>query len=179
MRFNGVMITRNLFLASCFAIALTACGPSSGGARGGGAGGLNDACRALGDAAAIFGANANVQGYPGLDDMSGTCEFMSADGAHAGELILYTAQSLGAKTAEARMGEITAQWDTQTETPLAAIDGLGDAAQIATDLPGYQTHIAFRKGGSLVLIAARSGDEHLTGEALARRMAQAAATNVH
>jgi hypothetical protein len=158
---------------------LTACGPSGGSrSEGPGSDAINDACRALGDTAALFGANADVRGYRGLDDMAESCEFASADGARAGELILYTAQSLGAKNAETRMGEVTEQWDAQTETPLAAVEGLGEAAQIATDLPGYQTQIAFRKGGSLVLIAARSGDDHVTGEALARRMAQAAAGHV-
>lgn len=174
------MFTRNHVLAAAFVLALAACGPSGGSARGGPSSDhINDACRALGDAAAIFGAGADVRGYAGIDDMVGSCEFSSADGAHAGEIVLYTAQSLGAKSAETRMSEITQAWDAQTETPLAAVDGLGEAAQIATDLPGYQTQIAFRKGGSLVLIAARSGDDHLTGEALARRMAQATVANLH
>ena len=173
------MIGKNAALATVLALTLAACGPSGGARPGPASDRINDACRTLGDAAAIFGANADVRGYGGIDDMAGSCEFASADGAHAGEIVLYTAQSLGAKTPEARMGEITAAWDGQTETPLAAVDGLGEAAQIANDLPGYQTQIAFRKGGSLVLIAARSGDDHLTGEALARRMAQAAVANVH
>lgn len=174
------MINRNHAIAASLFLALAACGPSGGGHREGPASdAINDACRALGDVAAIFGANADVRGYGGIDDMASSCEFASADGAHAGEIVLYTAQSLGAKSAEARMTEITQQWDAQTETPLAAVDGLGEAAQIANDLPGYQTQIAFRKGGALVLIAARSGDDHLTGEALARRMAQAAVANVH
>lgn len=174
------MIRKYAALAAVLALTLAACGPSGGAHRAGPTSdSINDACRTLGDASAIFGANADVRGYPGIEDMAGSCEFSSADGAHAGEIVLYTAQSLGAKTAEARMGEITALWDTQTQTPLAAVEGLGEGAQLATDLPGYQTQIAFRKGGALVLIMARSGDDHLTGEALARRMAQAAVANVH
>ena len=73
---------------------------------------------------------------------------------------------------------VTAGWDSQTETPLRSIDGLGEASQMAADLPGYQTQIAFRKGGSLVLISARSGDEAMTGEQIARAMATIAAGNL-
>ena len=174
------MIPKQSVALAVLALTLAACGPSGNGEHRGGpsSDALNDACRALGDATAIFGADADVRGYAGLEDMASTCEFASADGAHAGEIILYTAQSLGEKNAETRMGEITQQWDAQTETPLAAIEGVGEAAQLAKDLPGYQVQIAFRKGGSLVLISARSGDARPTDEALARSMAQAAAANL-
>lgn len=175
------MILKQGAVLAAFALALAACGPSGGASRGapGSSSTDNDACRALGDAAALFGADADVHGYRGLDDMAATCEFASADGARSGDVILYTAQSLGATTAETRMAEIVQQWDAQTATPLAAVEGSGEAAQIATDLPGYQTQIAFRKGGSLVLIAARDGGvDERAGEALARRMADAAAASV-
>ncbi len=62
-------------------------------------------------------------------------------------------------------------WDRQTETPLASLSGLGEASQMAVDLPGYQTQIAFVKGGSLVLVQARSGDNAISGEQIARAMA--------
>ena len=139
----------------------------------------NPSCELIGDATALFGAGAQHFGYPGLDAMSGTCEFISADGKRSADIITYTAESLHGVAAEAQMQTVTTAWDGQTETPLATIANLGDAAQIATDLPGYQTHIAFRKGGTLVLISARSGDDSVTGEQLARNMAAAAVANVH
>jgi hypothetical protein len=106
--------------------------------------------------------------------MAGTCQFASADGKRGGDVILYTPASLGQLSAEAQMQAVTTAWGAETETPLATIDGLGDAAEIATDLPGGQTQIAFRKGGSLVLIAGRSGDGAVSGEQLARSMATTA-----
>jgi hypothetical protein len=137
----------------------------------------NPSCAMIGDATAVFGAGAQHFGYPGIDAFAGSCEFTSADGKRGGDIIVYTPESLHGVTADAQMQTIIAAWSHQTETPLVVIEGLGDAAQIATDLPGYQTQIAFRKGGSLVLIAARSGDESVTGEQLARRMATAAANS--
>jgi hypothetical protein len=159
------------------AIALVACGK---GAEHGAANASRDnpSCALIGDATALFGAGAQHFGYPGLDAMAGTCEFISADGKRSADIISYTPESLHGVTPEAQMQTITTDWDSQTETPLAAIDGLGDAAQVATDLPGYQTQLAFRKGGSLVLISARSGDDSITGEQLARNMATAAANSL-
>jgi hypothetical protein len=165
-------------LAIAAVAALTACGPGGSQSSGGGASPANNAaCALLGDASAQFGANAVVTGYPGLDGMAATCEFASADGARGGDIITYTAQSLGNVTTEAKMAEIVQAWDGQTETPIGDIADLGEGGKIATGLPGYQTHIAFRKGATLVLIAARSGDRSITGEALARRMAAAAAAD--
>jgi hypothetical protein len=138
----------------------------------------NPSCALIGDATALFGAGAQHFGYPGLDAMAGTCEFISADGKRSADIITYTPESLRGTASAAQMQTVTTAWDAQTETPLAAIDGVGDAAQIATDLPGYQTQIAFRKGGTLVLISARSGDDSITGEQLARNMATAAATTL-
>jgi hypothetical protein len=159
------------------AIALVACGK---GAEHSSANASRDdaSCTLIGDATALFGAGAQHFGYPGLDAMAGTCEFISADGKRSADIIAYTPESLHGVTPEAQMQTVTTAWDNQTETPLAAIDGLGDAAQIAIDLPGYQTQIAFRKGGTLVLISARSGDDANTGEQLARNMATAAATTL-
>ena len=63
------------------ALALAACGPGGGSHRPGAASdAVNDACRALGEASALFGANADVRGYRGIDDMASSCEFASADG---------------------------------------------------------------------------------------------------
>lgn len=169
---------KSYWIFAAAVLALAACGksPEHGAAN---ASRDNPSCELIGDATALFGAGAQHFGYPGLDAMAGTCEFISADGRRSADIIAYTADSLHGVTPEAQMQTVTTAWDGQTETPLAAIDDLGDAAQIATDLPGYQTHIAFRKGGTLVLISARSGDDSVTGEQLARNMAAAAVANVH
>lgn len=160
------------------AIALAACG--KGGEHGPVNVSRNDpSCALIGDPTALFGAGAQHFGYAGLDAMAGTCEFISADGRRSADIISYTPESLHGVTPEAQMQTVTTAWSHQTQTPLAAVDGLGEAAQIATDLPGYQTQIAFRKGGTLVLISARSGDDSITGEQLARNMATAAVANVH
>lgn len=169
---------RHIIIVALAAFALASCG------KGGEHGAANvsrdnPSCALIGDATALFGAGAQHFGYPGLDTMAGTCEFISADGKRSADIISYTAESLHGVTPEAQMQTVTTAWDAQTETPLAAIANLGDAAQIATDLPGYQTHIAFRKGGALILISARSGDDSVTGEKLARNMATAAVANVH
>lgn len=153
--------------------ALGGCGQGASRPAGGGSAN-NEACLLLGNGGAQFGAGAVVTGYPGTDGMAATCEFASADGARGGDVITYTNESLGNVTTEAKMNEIVQAWDGQTETPIGDIAELGDGGKIATDLPGYQTHIAFRKGATLVLIAARSGDSSITGEALARQMASTA-----
>ncbi|MFZ2029539.1 MAG: hypothetical protein WAU68_04465 [Vitreimonas sp.] len=169
---------RRITIMAFAALALTACGR---GAEHGPANVSRDdqSCALIGDVTTLFGAGAQHFGYPSLDTMAGTCEFMSADGKRSADIITYTADSLHGVTPEAQMQIVTTAWDAQTETPLAAVANLGDAAQIATGLPGYQTQIAFRKGGTLVLIAARSGDDSVTGEQLARSVATAAVANVH
>jgi len=58
--------------------------------------------------------------------------------------------------------------------PLA---GVGDAAQIATGLPGDSTQALVRKGQNLFAIVANSGDPSLNSEELARRMATQAAAH--
>lgn len=168
---------KSYWILAAAVLALTACGKSAehGSTN---ASRDNPSCALIGDATTLFGAGAQHFGYPGLDAMAGTCEFISADGRRSADIITYTPESLHGVTPEAQMQTVTTAWDSQTETPLAAIDGLGDAAQVATDLPGYQTQIAFRKGGTLVLISARSGDDAITGEQLARNMAAAAATTL-
>ena len=168
---------RHIVIVALAALALASCGKGSehGAAS---ASRDNPSCALIGDVTALFGAGAQHFGYPGLDTMAGTCEFISADGKRSADIITYTADSLHGVAPQAQMQTVTTAWDAQTETPLAAIANLGDAAQIATDLPGYQTQIAFRKGGTLVLIAARSGDDSVTGEQLARSMATAAAANI-
>lgn len=169
---------KHALLAAMAAISLVACGQGGAGHDGARSDADNDACALIGDASHIFGAGAQHFGYRGLDAMAATCEFISADGKRSADIITYSAESLHGVTPQAQMQTVTTAWDAQTETPLTAIDSLGDAAQIATNLPGYQTQIAFRKGGTLVLISARSGDDSITGEQLARNVATAAVANV-
>lgn len=161
MRFNALML----------AVALAACGQGAQRPEGGGA--SAGACGLIGDANAIFGADAQSVGGGALDAIAATCQYASADGRLGGDIVTYTPASLGAVTLDARMAEVLANWDAMTETPLAPVPELGVDARIATDLPGYQTQIAFRRGETLVLISASSGDASISGEALARGMAQA------
>lgn len=161
-------------LAVLLVVALVgACGSGGAPSAPGGAGASNAACELIPDAAALFGANPDVAGYRGIDGMDATCTWTSADGARSGDLVLYTAASLGSVTLDAKATEIAEKWDSLSQTPLADVAELGDGAQIATDLAGYQTQIMFRQGDRLILIMAGSGDRAITGEALARNMARA------
>lgn len=164
---------KHLALGVALATMLVACGP--GGQRGDAGAGVSEACPLLADASAVFGEGSQtVHGGP-LDAMADTCSFASADGARGGDIVTYTVESLGGATLDARLSEVLANWDAMTETPLAAAEGLGDGARLATDLPGYQTQIAFMHNNALVLVAARSGDESITGQELALKLARAVA----
>lgn len=163
---------RALGFALAMALALVACGQGAQRPDGGGAAQAG-ACPLLGDAAAMFGDGADLVGGGQLDAIDATCTITSANGARSGDFLTYTSASLGAVTLEARMAEIAQSWDAMTDTPLAAVPELGEGAQIATDLPGYQTQIVFRKGDTLVLVNGRSGDDAMSGEQVARRMAAA------
>lgn len=169
---------RRLLIAT-FVLALGACGQggSSSGGRQEASGGGN--CALLTDVDAVFGADVQAVGGGHVEDIDATCQFTSADGARSGEIVTYTAASLGSVTVQAKYDEVVQKFDAQTETALAAVDGLGDAAQIATDLPGYQTQIVFRKGDTLVLIMGSSGDQAMNGEQIARAMATQVAGSVH
>ena len=163
------------FLAAAIGVLVVAgCGKSGGPAGGAGA----DACALIVETGALFGAGAVVTPGRGDGKIAGDCSWASADGARGGGLMLYTAQSLGPDTPAATMAHLAETWNAMTETPLAPIAGLGDEAQIATDLPGYQTQILVRKGDKLIALQAWSGDSAMRGEALARRMAEAAAANL-
>ena len=169
----------SIAMAIAMAITLAACGQGGAGGRPGGAAD-NEVCQLLTDPTALFGANATLAGYRGVEQMAASCEFSSANGARNGEIVTFTTASLGAGTTlAAKLQEITAKWATQTATPLAPVDGV-DGAQLATDLPGYQTQIAFIKGETLVLIQARTGDAATSkGAALARSMATTVAAAMH
>ena len=127
---------------------------------------------------AIFGADVERVGYGRPETMAASCQFQSADGARSGEIVISNADSLGAVTAEANMAETIEKWDAQTETPLAAVEGLGEDARIATDLPGYQTQIVFRQGGAVVMVSGSSGDAAMNGEQIARALAEAASQSL-
>lgn len=163
-------------LIATFVLALAACGGSGSGGRQEASGGGN--CALLTDANAVFGADAQAVGGGRVDDIAGTCQITSADGARSGEIVTYTAASLGSMTVQAKYDEVVQKFDAQTETALAAVDGLGEAAQIATDLPGYQTQIVFRKGDTLVLVMGGSGDSAMSGEQIARRVAAQVAVSL-
>jgi hypothetical protein len=154
-----------LFAATAF--ALTACGQA-----GGPSADAADPCAMLGDVTPLFGAGATLEVDRGPGDIAGICRVQSADARRGGDLVFFEG---GKVTAAERFDQAVKKWDASTETPLAPIDGLGDASQIALDLPGYQTQIAFRKGERVVLIAGRSGDNEIASEAIARGMARAAA----
>jgi hypothetical protein len=159
------------------ALALAACGQGGqGGQNDGGA--ISDTCPLVADAAAVFGEGAQVTHGGPLDAIADSCDFLSADGARGGDVITFTAESLGAITLEAKLSEVLASWDAMTETPLAPIESLGPEARMATDLPGYQTQVAFRRGDTLVLISARSGDDAVSGQDLAIELAEAAAASL-
>lgn len=163
--------------ALVLALSLAACGPGAQ-RPGGGDAAEAGACPLLGDASALFGAGADVVGGGRLDAIDATCTITSADGARSADFLTYTSASLGAVTLDARMAEVVQSWDAMTETPLAPVADLGDGAQMATDLPGYQTQIVFRKGDTLVLVNGRSADDAVSGEQLAHRMAAAIYANI-
>lgn len=158
---------RVILIGAVLALALAGCGKSSTHASG-----SVDAC-ALIAPSSLFGVNAEAQAIAPFDTMAGVCHFRSADGRRGGDLIVYTAQSLHGSTAAAQFAHFTQSWAGTTATPLAPVTSLGDEAQIATNLPGYQTQIVLRKGDKVAAILAWSGDPAMTGEALARQMASA------
>lgn len=166
---------RLLMTVACFA-ALAACG--QGGQPRSGPGASSEACALIADPQAIFGEGAEQVGYGRLDTMAASCEFQSADAHRSGEVIISTPASLGGATAEANMAATIERWDAQTETPLAPVEGLGEDARIATDLPGYQTQIVFRQNGNVVMVMGSSGDQAMSGEDIARRLAQAASQSL-
>lgn len=164
---------RRLLIATSLILALAACG--RGGARPDQASSGGGNCALLTDADAILGAGAVATGARGLEGMDGSCHWDSADGTRSADLVTYTTASLGSTTLDAKMAETIEKWDALTETPLAPAEGLGEGAQIATDLPGYQVQIVFRKGDTLVLVLGSSGDSAVTSEQIARRVAASVA----
>lgn len=158
------------------AAALASCG--QGATRPGGPGASSEACDLIPNAASIFGEGAQQEGAGALEAIAASCQFQSADGRRGGEVALVTTASLGAVTPDAFMAEQVAKWDETTETPLAPVEGLGAAAQIATNLPGYQTQIVFRQGGNVVMVLGSSGDDAMSGEQIARQLAQAASQSL-
>lgn len=131
------------------------------------------ACALLSQPAQLFGAEYASFSYDDIEGAEGSCEIRSADGLRAGELIHFTATN-----AQAKMAEIADQFDADTATALADVSGVGDAAKLATDLPGYQAQIVFRKGDDVVAMLARSGDPETTAADLARQLAAQVTANL-
>ncbi|MES1198874.1 MAG: hypothetical protein ABUS48_02730 [Pseudomonadota bacterium] len=133
----------------------------------------SEACALIAHPEALFAADAQIAA--GHDVGSASCRWISADGKRGGELIIFSGAKLGAATAQAFLAETTERWGkAQPDFPLEPVSGVGDEAQMANHLPGYQTQIVFRKGERVVTVQAWSGDAALSGEQLARRLAQAA-----
>jgi hypothetical protein len=159
---------RTLTLLTLAAL-LASCGPSGGGAGGGAAD--NQTCALISDAATIFGEGVDIVGHANDGAIAADCQFTSANGARTGAVMLFTQQSLGATAADAQFTELVQTWDAQTDTPLEPVEGLGDQAQLARDLPGYQTQIVIRSGGSIIAVLGNSGEGAMSGEQIARTLA--------
>lgn len=168
---------KRILLAFAYVAALSACGQGSS-RSGAGAGASNEACALVSNPAAIFGEGVEQVGYGGLENIAASCELQSADGARSGEVLIFTPASLGSVTAEANFAETVEKWDALTETPPAPVEGLGEDARIATDLPGYQTQIVFRQNGNVIAVMGSSGDSAVSGEQIARALAQSASQSL-
>ena len=138
----------------------------------------NEACALIADAATIFGAGAQIVANAGEAPIAAVCQFTSADGTRSGEVLLFTAASMGAIAPADQLATLAQAWGAATETPLAPVENLGDEAQLATDLPGYQTQIVFRKGQSVIAVLGSSGDAQMSGEEIARALASDAAARL-
>ena len=156
-----------------FAATLAACG-QGGGSRSESAA-SNEACALITDAAAIFGENPQMVATRGDAPIAADCQFTSADGSRSGDVMVFNAASMGATNPADQFATLTQAWDGATETPHAPIENLSDEAQMAIDLPGYQTQIVFRQGGNVVAVLGSSGDAQMSGEQIARALALAAA----
>lgn len=164
---------RNAWIIAFAALVLAACGP---GGVAGGAGARENACALVPAPESIFGRGAVAEDDGVIAKMAGSCRFAAADARRTGDLIVYTAGSVGGTQAlAARYAEVAAEWRKMTATPLAPLPEIGAQAQLAVDLPGYQTQILFLNGDRLVLIMGGSGDPRMSGEAIARAMAKAVA----
>lgn len=162
---------KRIIFALATAAALTACGPSGGGATNEAADQTTTgACALVTTPDAIFGATPNAVPANDLPGATGSCAFSSADGLKSGDLIVYTTASLGSVTPDAQIATLTGRWTENGVTP-TAVEGLGDSAQIAVGLPGDQTQIVLKKGDNLATVVATSGDPALTSEQLARDIA--------
>ncbi|MDX2275708.1 MAG: hypothetical protein NW206_09690 [Hyphomonadaceae bacterium] len=158
------------------AFALSGCGGGDGGA---GAGpdpevANNPACMLVADPADIFGENADIVGYEGPAPIAASCGFTSADGTRSGDVVLFTTQTMGAISRDGQVAALVESWDAATETPLELVAELGEGAQLAKDLPGYQTQIVFTKGDDVIAVLGSSGDAVMSGEQIARALAAAA-----
>ncbi len=168
------MKTRLWALGSAL-IFLAACGQGGGRSE---ASASNEACALIADASAIFGADPNIVANAGDAPIAAVCQFSSADGTRSGEVLLFNADSMGGANPADQLATLAQAWDGATETPLQPIANLGDEAQLATDLPGYQTQIVFRQGANVVAVLGSSGDARKSAEQIARALAAAAASSL-
>lgn len=157
-----------LFLAA--AAALAACGQSGG--AGGPQGASGAPCPILANASAALGAPA-----PGIDvaesGMAMACQWRTEDGAIDASFIAYGPG--GEDTADARMTRLVGEWSANASYPAEQIAGLGDAATLVKGMGGNQAQIVMRKGESVALVLASSGNARLDSEAAVRRLAAAVA----
>ena len=160
---------RKLLGLTVTAILVSACGGDGGGAAGPDpSAASNPACMLIADAVPIFGENADIVGYEGPPPIAASCAFASADGTRSGDVVLFS-------TAPAeQLATLVEAWDGATETPLEPVAELGEGAQLAKDLPGYQTQIVFVKGDTVIAVMGSSGDATMNGEQIARALAAAA-----
>lgn len=161
---------KRTILAIAMGVALASCGQGGGGPAAPEAMTTAGACALVTQPDAVFGAGASAVPANDLPGATGSCSFASTDGLRSGDIIAYSAQSLGATTPDAQIASLSSRWAENGVTP-AAVEGLGDSAQIAVGLPGDQTQIVLRKGDNLATIVATSGDPALTSEQLARDVA--------
>jgi hypothetical protein len=168
---------RTILSVTLLSLALAACGAGGGGQAADDSAANNAACALIADAEATFGEGAAITGYDGPAPIAASCEFASADGVRSGEVVLFTQETLGAVTPADQIATLLQSWDDATETALQPVPELGAEAQLATDLPGYQTQIAFVKGQTVIAAMGSSGDNAMSGERIARALAMAAAAD--
>jgi hypothetical protein len=162
---------KRILLAAVLAVSLAACGQGGGQPEAT----AGPSCELLSNAERVFGRGMIAQSpQRPIDGASGECAWESEDGRVLAQLVLFDAGG------QAKFDETVQSWVTMTNggAEAQALEGIGDGASLVTPMPGYQAQIAVRKGERLALILANSGDDALTSEALARKMAEAIAPNL-
>ncbi|HWA00936.1 MAG TPA: hypothetical protein VG841_11550 [Caulobacterales bacterium] len=146
------------------AVVLAGCGKAAGPSQTT----TNAACALIAQPEQLFGAGAEIVGANDIG--AGSCHFGSQDGRRGGDIIVFDGTA-----AATQYRQLAQKWAEVNRSPLQSVPELGDEAQLAGDLPGYQTQIVLRKGQSTVALLAWSGDPQIGGDDLALRMATAVA----